>query len=68
MLEVLSRRIRSGYLEELPYVDGLTLASETLKVLKGRLEAWKGALEAKVKKTKMMITSESWKSDIGQVS
>ena len=42
----------------------MPLAREVLKNLKGRGEAWKGALESKgltvnVKKTKMMISSEN---------
>ena len=62
MLEVLSREIRVGCPEELLYGNDLTLVSEILQGLKGRLEAWKGALESKglrvkVKKTKMMIGS-----------
>ena len=62
MLEVLSREIRAGCPEELLYGNDLTLVSEILQGLKGRLEAWKGALESKglrvkVKKTKMMIGS-----------
>ena len=42
------------------YADELALVSETLRGLKVRLEAWKGALESKglrvnVKKTKMIL-------------
>ena len=61
-LEALSREIRSECPEdpeELLYTDDLALES-----LKSRLEAWKRALKSKglrvnVKKTKMMISSES---------
>ena len=43
------------------YADDLALVSETSEDLKGRFEAWKGALESKglrvnVKKAKMMIS------------
>ena len=64
VLEPLSRKIRSGRPEELLYADDLQLVSETIKGLKGRMVAWKGALESKgwrvnVKKTKVMISSEN---------
>ena len=66
MLEALAREIRSRCPEELLYADDLAFVSETLKGLKGRLEAWslKGALESKglrvnAKKTKMMISCEN---------
>ena len=47
MLETLSREISSQCQEELLYSDDLTLVSETLEGLKGRLESWKEALESK---------------------
>ena len=47
MLETLSREIRSQCQEELIYSDDLTLVSETLEGLKGRLESWKEALVSK---------------------
>ena len=64
VLEVLSRKIRSGYPKKLLYAVDLALVSETLEDLEGRLEAWKGALESEwlrvnVKKAKIMINSES---------
>ena len=63
MLETLSREIRSRC-SELIYADDLTLVSETLERLKGRLEACEGALGSKglriyVKNTKMMICGEN---------
>ena len=42
-----TREIRSQCQEELLYSDDLTLVSETLEGLKGRLESWKEALESK---------------------
>lgn len=47
ILEVISREIRYGCPEELVHADDLVLISETLKHLKERLEAWKGALGQK---------------------
>ena len=47
VLEVQSREIKSGCPEELLYADDLALVSGLLEGLKGRLEAWKGALEPK---------------------
>ena len=47
VLDAPSRNIRSECQEELLYDDDLALVSETLESLKGRLEAWKGALESK---------------------
>ena len=38
VLEVLSRKMRSGFLEELLYVDDLALVSESLEGLKGKLD------------------------------
>ena len=46
VLQTLSRKIRSGCPEELVYDGDLTLVSETLASLKGRLEAWREALES----------------------
>ena len=56
LLEALSRS------KELLYADDLTLVSETLEGLEGRLQLWKGRLESNglrvnVKKTKVMISS-----------
>ena len=50
--------------EELLYDDDFALVNETLEGMKGRLEAWKGALKSErlrvnVKKTKIMISSEN---------
>ena len=47
VLDAPSRNIRSECPEELLYDDDLALVSEPLESLKGRLEAWKGALESK---------------------
>ena len=63
VLGALSREIRSRCPEEILYVDDLTLVW-LFEGLKGRLDFWKGALESKgltvnVKKTKMIISSES---------
>ena len=63
VLGALSREIRSRFPEEILYVDDLTLVT-SFEGLKGRLDVWKGALESKgltvnVKKTKMIISSES---------
>ena len=64
MLEALSRAIRPVCPEELVYAEDLTLVSKTCQGLKGRLKAWKGAVESKgltvnVKTTKIMINSEN---------
>ena len=53
VLEVLSGEMRSGFRQELLYVDDLTLISE-----KGKIKAWRVALESyrlsiNVNKTKM---------------
>ena len=63
-MKVLSREVRSGFSEELIYAHYLTLVTKTLEGFKRRVEAWKGALKSKglqvkVKKSKMMITSEN---------
>ena len=47
VLEAISRKTRSAYLEELLYLDELGLVSESHEDLKRRLEAWKGALKSK---------------------
>ena len=62
-LEALSREIWSGSPEKLLYAEHLTLFTDSLEHLKGRLEAWKRILESKAlrsnaKKTKKMIISE----------
>ena len=49
--------------KKLLYGGDLALVSKTREALKGRLEAWKGALGSKglrvnVKKTKMMISNK----------
>ena len=49
VLEALSREIRPGCPKELLCADDLALVSETFECLKGRLEAWTGALVSKVK-------------------
>ena len=65
VIEAVFREIRSGCPEKLLLPDDLTLICETLQSLKGKLEAWKGALEqsegsrVSVKKAKMMISSEN---------
>ena len=46
VLKALSTETRSGCSKVL-YADDLALLSETIEGLKGRLEAWKGALESK---------------------
>ena len=63
MLEAPPREIRSGCPEKMLYAGDLALVSETFEGLKGRLEAWKGALELKglkvnVRKTKMKVIIE----------
>ena len=57
--EALFRELRSRYPRELIYGNSLALESETLEILKERIEAWKGGLRVNVKKTKMMISSEN---------
>ena len=47
MLEALSREISSGCSEQLLCADELALVIEILAGLKGKLEAWKGALSQK---------------------
>ena len=64
MLEALSREDRLERPEELLYAEDLTLVRETFQGLKGRLKAWKGAVEPKaltvnVKTAKMIISSEN---------
>ena len=64
VIEAVYREIRPGCPEKLLLPDDLTLICETLQSLKGKLEAWKGALESEgsrvsVKKTKMIINSEN---------
>ena len=69
VLDVLSREVRSGCPEVLVHADDFALVSETLEDLKGRLGAWKRALESKwlrvnVKKTKMISSENSGKVTI----
>ena len=64
ILEILSREIRPGFLEELLYAEDLTLVSEIFQGLKSRLKAWKGAVESEgltvnVKTTKILISNEN---------
>ena len=64
ILEILSREIRPGFLEELLYAEDLTLVSEIFQGLKSRLKAWKGTVESEgltvnVKTTKILISNEN---------
>ena len=47
VLGLISREIKSACPEGLLYADDLTLVSESLEDLKGKLEAWKEAWESK---------------------
>ena len=58
VLDTPSGKIRSECPEELLYDDDLALVSETLESLKGRLEAWKGALESKRLKANVNMTKK----------
>ena len=46
VLQAPSKEIRSRYPEELIYADDLVLLRHSLDGLKGRTEAWKGAMES----------------------
>ena len=64
VLELLSKGIRSGCLEDPLYADDLQLDSEILEGPKGTLETCKREIESKklivdVKKTKMIIKNEN---------
>ena len=68
VLEALSREMRSGCPEELLYADDLALVSETVELLKDKLEAWKhslelGGLRVNLRKTKVMVSG----CEVGEV-
>lgn len=62
VLEVISRKLRSGCPDELLHNHDLALDSESLESLQGKLETWKRALKFKelgenVKKMEITIIS-----------